>query len=114
MPSFFWEKNGTRDFAQPVVDDDVTVVEKFVEKYVKFYKSIFHRNNWYFWGFVFAECLNYVILFVNFRLMDVFLEGKFWYFGWNVVKFEQLSLFNQTITPNPLCQVFPLVTRSVN
>ena len=86
-------------------EEEVTVMEKYVEKYVKFYKSIFHHNNWYFWGFVVTEFLNFVILFVNFWIMNKFLQGKFWSFGSDVVKYE---LDNTNY--DPYCKVFPLVT----
>jgi len=90
-------------------EEDVTVMEKYVEKFVKFYKSIFHHNNWYFWGFVFTEFLNFVILFVNFWLMDKFLDGKFWNYGSEVFEFEFKTPYKSTAS-NPYCKLFPLVT----
>jgi hypothetical protein len=83
------------------------IQQKYVEKYVNFFSSIFHHNSWYFWGFVFTEFLNFVILFGNFWITDKFLQGKFWYFGSDVMKFELAGRENGT---NPYCEVFPLVT----
>jgi len=52
------------------------VMEAVVEKYVKYFKSIFHHNNWYFTKFVCCEMLNIVVLFSNFWAIDKFLQGE--------------------------------------
>ena len=43
-------------------DEHAESLDRLVEKYVKYYKSIFHRNQWYFGKYVFCEILNFVIL----------------------------------------------------
>ena len=35
--------------------DDGVVMEAVVEKFVKYFKSIFHHNNWYFASFIFCK-----------------------------------------------------------
>ena len=70
---------------------DGYAMEPLVEKYVKFFRSILHRNNYYFSKFVFCEFLNVVILYANFYLTDVFINGNFWYYGYEAVKFSRLS-----------------------
>ena len=35
--------------------DDGVVMEAVVEKFVKYFKSIFYHNNWYFASFIFCE-----------------------------------------------------------
>jgi hypothetical protein len=69
--------------------DDGVVLEAVVEKYVKYFKSILHHNNWYFAKFVCCEISNVAILFLNFWATDKFLRGKFKYYGWQVVEFLQ-------------------------
>ena len=51
--------------------------EAVIEKFVKYYKAIFHHNTWYFANFVMCECLNFALLFVQFQLTDNFLNRKF-------------------------------------
>lgn len=63
-----------------------------------------------FWKFAFTEFLNFVILVGNFWFMDMFLQGKFWYFGIDVINFSRLHPDEQKFKPNPFCQVFPLET----
>jgi len=86
---------------------DGHVMEPLVEKYVKFFRSILHRNNYYFIKFVCCECLNLVMLYANFYLTDVFINGNFWYYGWEAVQFSRLSRAEQSYTVNPMCKAFP-------
>ena len=74
---------------------DGYAMEPLVEKYVKFFRSILHRNNYYFFKFIFCEFLNIVSLYANFYLTDVFLNGNFWYYGVEAVKFSRLSYQEQ-------------------
>ena len=54
--------------------------EAVIEKFVKYYKAIFHHNSWYFANFVMCEILNFVLLFAQFQMTDNFLSKKFrWY-----------------------------------
>ena len=46
--------------------DDGVVMEAVTEKFVKYFKSILHHNQWYLAKFVFCDFLNLVFLFVNF------------------------------------------------
>ena len=74
---------------------DGHVMEPLVEKYVKFFRSILHRNNYYFAKFVCCEGLNLVMLYANFYLTDVFINGNFWYYGYEVFQFSKLSRAEQ-------------------
>ena len=76
---------------------DGYAMEPLVEKYVKFFRSILHRNNYYFSKFIFCEFLNVVSLYANFYLTDVFLNGNFWYYGYEAVKFSRLP-YQQQVT----------------
>jgi len=94
--------------------DDGVVMEAVVEKFVKYYKAIFHHNSWYFACFVFCEMLNFGLLFLQFQLTDSFLNYKFRWYGWDVVKFYSFD-FKTRNDPelnmrNPSCAVFPTIT----
>ena len=83
-------------------------LDSLVEKYVLYYKSIFHRNQWYFGKYIFCEILNLVILALNFHFTDVFLSGNFWYYGWLWIGYNGMSYGQQQVSTNPLCNTFPL------
>ena len=72
--------------------EDSIMMESLVEKYVKFFRAIWHRNNWYFYMFVLCEVLNCVVLFLNFWLTDIFLNGKFYTYGWDVINYSRHSV----------------------
>ena len=74
---------------------DGYAMEPLVEKYVKFFRSILHRNNYYFAKFVCCEGLNLVMLYANFYLTDVFINGNFWYYGYEVYQFSKLPRAEQ-------------------
>ena len=74
------------------------VMETVVEKYVKFFKSTFHRNNHYFAKYVCCEILNFLMLFFNFYLTNVFLNGNFWNYGWELLEFNKYSLWEQKVS----------------
>ncbi len=88
--------------------EDAPMIDAVVEKYVKFFRSVWHRNNWYFGMFVICEALNYGVLFFNFWATNVFLNGKFYLYGWNVIWYNQLSRDEQEVNVNPFCSTFPL------
>lgn len=71
--------------------DDGVVIEAVVERYTKYFKSIFHHNNWYFGYFVFCEFLNFLLMIVQFWLIDSFLNNKFRWFGLEVVEYYSWS-----------------------
>jgi hypothetical protein len=54
-------------------EDDGVVMEAVVEKYVTYFKSILHRNNWYFVRFFCCETGNLIVLLLNFWVTDFFL-----------------------------------------
>ena len=87
--------------------DEAITMEAVVEKYVKYFRSILHHNNLYFWKFVVCEVANIIMLFFNFWLTDKFLQGRFKYYGWDVMMFYQLSKSEQKVSVNPFCAAFP-------
>jgi len=91
--------------------DDGVVMEAVVEKFVKYYKSIFHHNSWYFGYFILCECLNYLLLGVQFFLTDMFLNYKFSWYGWDTVVYYNYPYRDRVSMNgglrNPMCSVFP-------
>ena len=68
--------------------------EAVIEKFVKYYKAIFHHNSWYFAIFVMCELLNFVLLFAQFQMTDNFLSKKFrWWprFYFSISQFNFVS-----------------------
>ena len=106
MASFGSDGKSPVMIAEDMKYDDGVVMEAVVEKFVKYFKSIIHHNAWYFGYFVFCKCpsvhlliciiyyflsknilgetLNFVSLVFQFYLVDVFLNNKFRWFGWEV------------------------------
>ena len=110
MASFGSDGKSPVMIAEDMKYDDGVVMEAVVEKFVKYFKSIIHHNAWYFGYFVFCkwasvhlliyiliyiihylllknilgETLNFVSLVFQFYLVDVFLNNKFRWFGWEV------------------------------
>nr|ACO15419.1 Innexin inx2 [Caligus clemensi] len=83
------------------------LLEKALFKYVKFFRSNFHHNNLYFFQFFCCEVLNYALLIFNFWITDIFLHGKFHYYGWNVLDYYWMSKALRESSVNPFCQAFP-------
>lgn len=54
------------------------------------YFSLFF-SQWYFFKFVSCELLNVLVLYLNFWLTDQFLQGRFWYYGIDVIKYYRLT-----------------------
>eukprot|EP00092_Neocalanus_flemingeri_P002719 GFUD01002912.1.p1 GENE.GFUD01002912.1~~GFUD01002912.1.p1 ORF type:complete len:475 (-),score=120.62 GFUD01002912.1:110-1534(-) len=94
--------------------DDGVVQEAVIEKFVKYFKSIFHHNSWYFASYVFCEFLNFSLLGLQFLLTDKFLNNKFMWYGWSVVQYYSWSrkdrMDKELGLKNPMCTVFPTVT----
>jgi len=91
--------------------DDGVVMEAVVEKFVKYFKAIFHHNSWYFGYFVTCEFLNFSLLSVQFYLTNQFLGNKFKWYGWDVINYYSYS-YQERNDPNllirdPMCAVFP-------
>jgi len=91
--------------------DDGVVMEAVVEKFVKYFKSIFHHNSWYFGYFVACEFLNFFLLGLQFTLTDNFLHNKFRWYGLETIQYYQYSLAERRNAEldlrNPMCAVFP-------
>ena len=60
-----------------------------VEKYVQHFRSILHRNTCYFVLYGLCEVLNYVVLLLNFYVTNLFLNGKFYFYGLDVINYNR-------------------------
>jgi len=104
----FGSEAKTKIILEEEYGEDSLVMDQLVDKYVKFFRAIWHRNNWYFFMFVLCEILNCVVLFLNFWLTDVFLNGKFYTYGWDIIQYTRMSAEDQAVSINPFCTTFPL------
>ena len=55
MASFGNEGKSPVMMSEDAMYDDGVVMEAVVEKFVKYFKSIFHHNSWYFASFIFCR-----------------------------------------------------------
>ena len=55
--------------------------------------------------------LNFLVDVVNLYFTDVFLGGRFLRYGTQVIKYYAHSHAERRDLPNPMCTVFPTVTR---
>jgi len=83
------------------------VMGAVVEKYVRYFRSIQHHCQWYFAKFLVCETLNFLLLFLNFWATDQFLNGKFKWYGLDVMQYYQMSVPERKHQINPMCAVFP-------
>ena len=108
MASFGTDGKSPVMITEDAMYDDGIVMEAVIEKFVKYFKSIFHHNSWYLASFIFCklwttpiltlfqtlligECLNFGLLFLQFFATDLFLNRKFWTYGLDVVHYYSYS-----------------------
>merc|ERR1719438_141227 len=91
--------------------DDGVVMEAVSEKFVKYFKSIFHHNSWYFGYFVVCESLNFLLFGLQFYATDKFLGNKFKWYGWEVMEYYSYTPRERNDPRmnlrDPMCAVFP-------
>lgn len=87
--------------------EDGVVMEVVVEKFVKYFGTVLHHNQRYFGTFVLCEISNAFLIFFNFWATDQFLQGRFRYYGWDVIKFYSMSVAERRGSVNPFCAAFP-------
>jgi len=114
MASFGTEGRARVMFSKDAgVNHGGVVKEAVVEKFVTYYLSIWHRNSWYWYQFVACEFLNFILLGVQFKLTNWFLNGKFSSYGLDVVSYYSKSYEERndlTERGNPVLEVFPIMT----
>ena len=111
--------------------DDGIVMEVVVEKFVKYFRTLLHHNQRYFFHFLICEAMNFVLVFFNFWATDQFLQGRFKTFGWEarntysrldsltlqadlfhlqVIQWYSLSKPERAHSVSPFCAAFPKVS----
>eukprot|EP00095_Tigriopus_kingsejongensis_P001485 snap_masked-scaffold124_size330879-processed-gene-1.6 protein:Tk01485 transcript:snap_masked-scaffold124_size330879-processed-gene-1.6-mRNA-1 annotation:"innexin inx2" len=89
--------------------DDGVVMEVVVEKFVKYFRTLLHHNQKYFILFLICELLNFFLLFFNIWATNMFLQGRFITYGWEVIQWYSLSKPERKIFTSPFCATFPKV-----
>lgn len=111
LSAFGTEAKGPILISEEAKYDDGVVMEAVVEKFVKYFKSIFHHNNWYFGYFVSCEFLNFFLLGFQFLLTDKFLNNQFRWYGYETILYYSHSLEERRNPEmdlrNPMCATFP-------
>ena len=51
--------------------------------------------------------MNFFMVFFNFWATDQFLQGRFKYYGYDVIKFYSLTKPEREVAVNPFCAAFP-------
>ena len=105
--------------------DNSLVLEAISDRFVKYFKCVFHRNSWYFINFCACksrqnlettiydliyrpgELLNFILLAIQFDMTDKFLSGKFSWYGWEVVSYLSMTEGEREGQRNPMCHAFP-------
>jgi len=89
------------------IDDECLVLEAMTDRFVKYFKCVFHRNTWYFAYFVCCELLNFALLLIQFVETNKFLNGKFAWYGLEVMVYLGKERPDRKAGTNPMCAVFP-------
>ena len=103
------EQFGTRKEIKLLVEPE-EVTKRANQSATRFMSLSRRRNNRYFMQFVLCEFGNIVALTFNFCLIDLFLGGRFKYYGSDVARFllnkENIELYPE----DPMCSAFPTLT----
>jgi len=87
--------------------DDCLFLESVVDRYVKYFKCVFHRNTWYYAYFFVCELMNYILLVVQFQYTDKILNGKFLWYGLEAWVYLSSGKNHKDGALNPMCAAFP-------
>lgn len=104
LMKFFGKGTTTR-----VIEDP----EEKRDKLVEFFRANIHNKyNIYYYGFMFCELLNVLVVLVAFWLTNKFLNHRFLAYGFKVYAFYRLPPEEQSIGPfiNPMCYTFPRIS----
>ena len=100
------EQFGTRKYLSRLIED--TEITKVANQNAKKFMSLSrHANNRYFVYFVLCELGNIAAVIFNFYLIDIFLGGRFKYYGSDAVSYSNT---NDKNAENPICSAFPTLT----
>ncbi len=107
MQSFGMEGKSVVMLTEEAKYEDGVIMEVILEKFTKYFRSILHHNQRYFFYFCLMEILNIILVYFNFWATDQFLQGRFKYFGYDVIRFFMMSKAERERAVNPFCATFP-------
>jgi hypothetical protein len=100
------EQFGTKKNISRLIED--TEISKVAKQNAKRFMSLSRNaNNRYFLYFILCEMGNIAAVIFNFYLIDMFLGGRFKYYGSDVLAFSNT---NDKDAENPICSAFPTLT----
>jgi len=92
----------------PTIMADKEALDGTIKTYLDFFKVIQGGENKVYMGkFFFCEFLNILALLTNFALVDKFLQGKFWSYGTEVMRYQSMDSAARLGKVDPTCSVFP-------
>ncbi|CAB4055093.1 inx [Lepeophtheirus salmonis] len=96
---------GTRN---RTIEDSIEKRDRLVSY---FCTDIHNKYDVYYYGFVFCEFLNFLILILVFSLTNVFLNYRYKYYGFRVIYYYLLPPEEQKkFAVNPMCYTFPRIS----
>ena len=84
-------------------------MEVILEKFTKYFRSMLHHNQKYFFTFCVIEILNIILVYFNFWLTDWFLQYRFRYYGWQWVVYMMMTKEEKErgFGRSPICHKYP-------
>ncbi|XP_044007095.1 innexin inx2-like [Aphidius gifuensis] len=113
VPRYLWKsweggriKSLVMDLNCPVVSESCKIERRGL--LVDYFRANLHQQNFYAYRFFFCEILNFINVFGQIYLMDVFLGGEFTTYGRDVLWFSEMEPEERS---DPMARVFPKVTK---
>jgi len=101
LMKFFGKGTTTRFIEDP---------EEKRDKLVKFFKDNIHNKyNIYYFGFIFCEFLNFLVVCISMYFTHRFLEYRFLFYGFRVWTYYSIPHEEMQTRQNPMCYVFPRI-----
>ena len=83
-------------------------IKKSLSLNVKYFKTLLHKNNCYFFSYIICEFFNIVLIpFFQFYVINIFLNGQFLTYGHDAIQYYFKSKDQKLKELNPFCKVFP-------
>lgn len=109
MPRYIWTsfEGGriamlSKDLRNPVLEKAEKDKRKLAA--VNYIKEHLNRHAFFAYRFFMCECLNFGIAIGQFYFTDYFLDGEFWFYGYDILQSNE-------IYTNPMARVFPKMTK---
>lgn len=109
MPRYIWKQfEGGRismlsqDLRNPVLETATKHKRQLAA--VNYIKENLNRHTFYAYRFFLCECFNVGIAIGQFYITDYFLDGEFWFYGFDILQSTEMDA-------NPMARVFPKMTK---